>query len=196
MRTLFSENILSPSPTPLPQPNPFELLFHSSSNTSSNASTQSSPRQHEWLTQHLQNQQRIESEISNHGSYTSNGQAAQYVRRKGNPKLLFMGLRKYVYDVIEFNMAPCADEPSEAANRLSRRSSSRSSRLPILSSWSRRHALRQLTCNRSSRLRRRRYHLSYLPQRRSLITMPSLATQEQSSGCWTSRMSICPAYLR
>ncbi|KAK5128922.1 hypothetical protein LTR85_000255 [Meristemomyces frigidus] len=95
MRTLFSENILSPSPTPAPQPNPFELLFPSSlSNASSADSTQSSPRQNEWLTQHLQNQQRAESETSNQANHAANGQRAPYARRKGNPKLLFMGLRR------------------------------------------------------------------------------------------------------
>ncbi|KAK4545259.1 hypothetical protein LTR36_003439 [Oleoguttula mirabilis] len=95
MRTLFSENILSPSPTPAPQSNPFELLFPSSISTASSAdSTQSSPTQNEWLTQHLQNQQRTESETANQANYAANGQQAPNVRRKGNPKMLFMGLRR------------------------------------------------------------------------------------------------------
>ncbi|KAK5704768.1 GTP-binding protein gtr2 [Elasticomyces elasticus] len=92
MRTLFSENILSPAPTPVPQQNPFELLFPSTlSNASSSASVQSSPNQHEWLTQHWQNQQRAENDATNYGS---TGSSAPLTRRKGNPKLLFMGLRK------------------------------------------------------------------------------------------------------
>lgn len=32
----------------------------------------------------------------NHASYAANGQRTTYVRRKGNPKLLFMGQRRYV----------------------------------------------------------------------------------------------------
>ncbi|KAK5134512.1 hypothetical protein LTR08_006429 [Meristemomyces frigidus] len=95
MRTLFSENILSPSPARAPPPNPFELLFPSSvSTTSSACSTQSSPRQNEWLTQHLQNQQRSERDAANPFSHASNAPRAHYSRRKGNPKVLFMGLRR------------------------------------------------------------------------------------------------------
>ena len=96
MRTLFSENILSPSPALVPRPNPFELLLPSSAPaaTSPSASVQSSPRQHEWLTQYSQSQQRVESEEAAQSSYVSNGPRPQYARRKGNPRLLFMGLRK------------------------------------------------------------------------------------------------------
>ncbi|TKA75599.1 hypothetical protein B0A55_06345 [Friedmanniomyces simplex] len=95
MRTLFSENILSPSPTPVPRPNPFELLLPSSVPTASpNASVQSSPRQHEWLTQHSQSQQRAEDDAATQSSYVSDVHRGQYTLRKGNPRLLFMGLRK------------------------------------------------------------------------------------------------------
>ncbi|EMC92187.1 hypothetical protein BAUCODRAFT_27520 [Baudoinia panamericana UAMH 10762] len=91
MRTLFGENILSPSPTPRPQHNPFELLFHSTASAaSSNASTHSSPNQHGWLTQHLQAQQQAERDAADQ----TTRQPAQHVKRKGHPKLLFMGLRK------------------------------------------------------------------------------------------------------
>ncbi|KAK1065270.1 GTP-binding protein gtr2 [Friedmanniomyces endolithicus] len=96
MRTLFSENILSPSPAPVPRPNPFELLLPSSAPaaTSPSASVQSSPRQHEWLTQYSQSQQPVESDETAQSSYESNGPRPQYTLRKGNPRLLFMGLRK------------------------------------------------------------------------------------------------------
>jgi len=95
MHTLFSEHILSPLPTPVPQCNPFELQFPSSlSNASSTASTQSSPTQNEWLTQHLQSQQRAEAEAANQTSYVSNNHRTYQVRRKDHPKLLFMGLRR------------------------------------------------------------------------------------------------------
>ncbi|KAK5161153.1 GTP-binding protein gtr2 [Recurvomyces mirabilis] len=95
MRTLFSENILSPSPTPVPQRNPFELHFataSSLSHTSSSASTQSSPRQHDLLTQYLQQQQQHDE--STRTSYESSSDRGHHVRRKGNPKILFMGLKK------------------------------------------------------------------------------------------------------
>ncbi|KAK1818942.1 GTP-binding protein gtr2 [Friedmanniomyces endolithicus] len=96
MRTLFSENILSPAPAPVPRPNPFELLLPSSAPaaTSPSASVQSSPGQHEWLTQYSQSQQRVESDEAAQSGYVSNGPRVQYARRKGNPRLLFMGLRK------------------------------------------------------------------------------------------------------
>ncbi|TKA30897.1 hypothetical protein B0A54_14505 [Friedmanniomyces endolithicus] len=97
MRTLFSENILSPSPAPVPRPNPFELLLPSSAPaaTSPSASVQSSPRQHEWLTQYLQSQQqRVESEEGVPLNHVLDDLRPQYARRTGNPRLLFMGLRK------------------------------------------------------------------------------------------------------
>ncbi|KAK1086008.1 GTP-binding protein gtr2, partial [Friedmanniomyces endolithicus] len=112
MRTLFSENILSPSPAPVPRPNPFELLLPSSAPaaTSPSASVQSSPRQHEWLTQYSQSQQRIEGDEAAQPSYESNGPRVQYTLRKGNPRLLFMGLRKSgktsVHKVVFQKMSP------------------------------------------------------------------------------------------
>lgn len=97
MRTLFGENILSPSPKPAPpsKTNPFELSFQSSVGASSASSSTSSPRQNDWLTQQIQNQQRLDAEANNHTTYDA---ATRYghARRKGNPKLLFMGMRRWV----------------------------------------------------------------------------------------------------
>jgi Ras-related GTP-binding protein C/D len=96
MRTLFSENILSPTPTPLPidRSNPFELSFASASiPTGSNTSSNESTKQDRWLTQYYREQQRFANEVhiqSNQDATTRNGQ----VRRKGNPKVLFMGMRR------------------------------------------------------------------------------------------------------
>lgn len=95
MRTLFSENILSPSPTPTPEPNPFELLLKSSISNASTTSTQSSPRQRDWLTQYVQTQERRDgNEPIDQTAYASSKQSMQYTRRKGGPKLLFLGLRR------------------------------------------------------------------------------------------------------
>ncbi|KAF2161199.1 hypothetical protein M409DRAFT_69833 [Zasmidium cellare ATCC 36951] len=95
MRTLFGENILSPSPKPAPpsKANPFELSFQSSVGASSLSSSTSSPRQNDWLTQQIQNQQRLSAEANNHSTHDA---ATRYghARRKGNPKLLFMGMRR------------------------------------------------------------------------------------------------------
>ncbi|KAI6866183.1 ras-related GTP-binding protein-like protein C [Hortaea werneckii] len=78
MHTLFSKDILSPAPTPASQTNPFELLFPSSLSTASSAaSTQSSPRQNDWLTQRIQNQQRAEADAVRQGSNASNGDRIQ-----------------------------------------------------------------------------------------------------------------------
>lgn len=97
MRTLFSENILSPSPQPSPQTNPFELHFASSlSKTSTNSSTQSSPKQYEWLTQLVQSQQRADAATTEFPHHEADGHRKPPSRRRGNPKLLFMGPRKSV----------------------------------------------------------------------------------------------------
>ncbi|KAK5110458.1 hypothetical protein LTR62_005809 [Meristemomyces frigidus] len=95
MRTLFSENILSPPPLPIPQRNPFELTFASTpslSYASSNTSVQSSPPQHDLLTQYTQQQQQQQEATSSTSG--SDGGRLYPVRRKGNPKILFMGLKK------------------------------------------------------------------------------------------------------
>lgn len=99
MRTLFSENILSPPPKPAPpnKPNPFELSFQSNTTSippSSTTSSYSSPRQNDWLTEYYQSQQRA----ADSSNQTSNDASARYghARRKGNPKLLFMGMRRQV----------------------------------------------------------------------------------------------------
>ncbi|KAI5357690.1 Putative gtr1/RagA G protein [Septoria linicola] len=104
MRTLFSENILSPTPTPAPEQNkknPFELSFHSSNPSVQNSSTtssHSSPKENDWLTSYYREQQRFANEVhiqSNHSYATSDAATRhQHVRRKGNPKVLFMGMRR------------------------------------------------------------------------------------------------------
>jgi len=90
MHTLYHPNILSPSPHPQPQHNPFELLFPSSANTNSttSASTQSSPEQYSLLTRRLQ------EERSPTGKARNADSGKPYVRRKGHPKLLLMGQRR------------------------------------------------------------------------------------------------------
>jgi hypothetical protein len=125
MRTLFGENILSPPPIPTPQRNPFELSFHSSaSNASSTGSTQSSPAQHSWLTARYQEQKRTENDAASVASTAANGHRMTYSRRKGNPKLLFMGLKRCVTQKCQ---APNANIQAEAANHPSKKSSSRNS---------------------------------------------------------------------
>lgn len=90
MHTLYHPNIRSPSPLPQPQQNPFELLFPSSANTNStaSASTQSSPEQYGLLTRRLQEERSITHDVRN-------SESKSYVSRKGHPKLLLMGQRRY-----------------------------------------------------------------------------------------------------
>lgn len=109
MRTLFSENILSPTPTPGPEQktNPFELIFNSGSHSSgpsaqnsSTASSHSSPKENDWLTAYYREQQRFANEVhiqsSNHTLPAQDASSRHsHTRRKGNPKVLFMGMRRY-----------------------------------------------------------------------------------------------------
>ncbi|GIZ46673.1 hypothetical protein CKM354_000979100 [Cercospora kikuchii] len=104
MRTLFSENILSPTPTPAPEQNkknPFELSFASSgpsAHNSSTASSHNSPKENDWLTSYYREQQRFANEVhiqSNQSHATQNASTRPgHARRKGNPKVLFMGMRR------------------------------------------------------------------------------------------------------
>lgn len=91
MHTLYHPNIRSPSPLPQPQNNPFELLFRSSANTNSttSASTQSSPEQYGLLTRRLQEERSATEDVRRVDS------SKTHLRRKGNPKLLLMGQRRY-----------------------------------------------------------------------------------------------------
>jgi hypothetical protein len=91
MHTLFSSNILSPSPVPKTQRDPFELNFHASLSTDSTASAssspaQSSPTEYSLLTRRLQDERQAAQEFRNIEPVT--------VRRKGHPKLLLMGQRR------------------------------------------------------------------------------------------------------
>lgn len=106
MRTLFSHNILSPQPTPAPsnKPNPFELSFHQSSyatsstasTAASNVSSQStSPKQNDYLTQRDAIQQDYADDVYPRQSLDAVTRYG-HTRRKGNPKVLFMGMRRLV----------------------------------------------------------------------------------------------------
>ncbi|SMR62819.1 unnamed protein product [Zymoseptoria tritici ST99CH_3D1] len=100
MHTLFSENILSPPPTPAPinRSNPFELSYPPTSfppATPIASSAGSSSSQNDLLTENYQNsQQSISGETAfsfgNDASITRHAPT----RRKGNPKLIFMGTRR------------------------------------------------------------------------------------------------------
>jgi hypothetical protein len=98
MHTLFSENILSPPPTPAPvrANNPFEWTFQSSNlvppSTPLASSFGSSSSQNDLLTQFYQNSQ---PSISGETAYDVSATRHAQSRRKGNPKLVFMGTRRY-----------------------------------------------------------------------------------------------------
>lgn len=97
LRTLFGETIRSTAlPSEEPQKDPNTLTFHSSAftskTTSSTTSNQSSYSPDGWLTSHLQNL------AGPHGpTYYTHGEPAMPTpRRRGNPKVLFMGMRRCV----------------------------------------------------------------------------------------------------
>jgi hypothetical protein len=95
LRTLFGETIRSTAlPSEEPQKDPNTLTFHSSAftskATSSTTSNQSSYTADGWLTSHLQN-----LTGPNGPTYYTHGEPAMPTpRRRGNPKVLFMGLRR------------------------------------------------------------------------------------------------------
>ena len=90
MQKLFADNIRSPGPaTAVATANAEEFPFYSHLTQSTSASTSGSPRNAGWLTQQLQAQRSENSELS----YT-HGEPPPPSRRKGNPKLLFMGMRR------------------------------------------------------------------------------------------------------
>jgi hypothetical protein len=105
MRTLFGASIYSPSSAPeaVHQTNPLQLRFTSSrAATTSSSHTSSTPSSHGediWLTDSHQGQRRIAVQSSasvNHEAESRtwrNGDASQ----KGVPKVLLMGLGRYVY---------------------------------------------------------------------------------------------------
>ena len=93
MHTLFGTNILSPPPAPTSQENTFELKFHASSGTDSTASASScsahsSPTEYSLLTRRLQDERQALEDSRNVEPVA--------VRRKGHPKLLLMGQRRWV----------------------------------------------------------------------------------------------------
>lgn len=95
MNQLFADGIRSPGPQQQPLANPFELSFASATThgpvTASTApsSHKSSPQSDDWLTQH--SQQRNDSSAH---FYTHGERQALPLRRRSNPKLLFMGMRR------------------------------------------------------------------------------------------------------
>lgn len=92
MRTLFGKDILSPPPLPVPQRNEFDLSFRTALSNPSNASEQSSPSKSDWLTQLSQSQSQPEGQTT----FTHGEQHVPPAKRKGSPKLLFMGMRRQV----------------------------------------------------------------------------------------------------
>ena len=114
MHTLYHPNILSPTPRAEPQQNPFELLFPSTANTNStaSASSQSSYETNGLLTRRLQVDRSVVDDD------TRNVEVKPYTRRKGHPKLLLMGQRRY------YSLSRCAigraDRDSDLANLRSR----------------------------------------------------------------------------
>lgn len=141
MRTLFSENILSPTPTPGPEQktNPFELIFNSGSHSSgpsaqnsSTASSHSSPKENDWLTAYYREQQRFANEVhiqSSNQTITAQDASSRHshTRRKGNPKVLFMGMRRYGSALCFSHHLKILTPNAEVASPPSRRSYSRSS---------------------------------------------------------------------
>lgn len=140
MRTLFSENILSPTPTPAPEQNkknPFELSFASSgpsAHNSSTASSHNSPKENDWLTSYYREQQRFANEVhiqSNQSHASQNASTRSgHARRKGNPKVLFMGMRRSAKIHLMTNFTAHLTSLPEAANPPSKKSSSRNSPQP------------------------------------------------------------------
>jgi hypothetical protein len=93
MHTLFGTNILSPPPAPIAEENQFELKFNASANTDSTASASScsahsSPTEYSLLTRRLQDERQAVEDSRDAEPVT--------VRRKGHPKLLLMGQRRWV----------------------------------------------------------------------------------------------------
>lgn len=149
MNQLFADNIRSPAPQPEPLRNPFELSFASPSNThgpalsSTISSQKASPESDDWLTQ--RSQQRADSSAH---YYTHGERTVLPLRRRANPKLLFMGMRRYVLVVRSSNS--CATELTtsvDAASLRFRRLSSRSSRPQIPSTSRLPTSLRQRRCS-------------------------------------------------
>jgi hypothetical protein len=92
LNTLFGENIASPPPAESrSDPDPFALAFRSGVATTSDTSNQSSLLRNDWLTQRIQSQAQLEGATSfSHGE-----PHVSPLKRKGNPRVLCMGLRRY-----------------------------------------------------------------------------------------------------
>ncbi|KAK5163460.1 GTP-binding protein gtr2 [Saxophila tyrrhenica] len=124
MHTLFGENILSPPPQEEEQAstNPFDLAFNSNPPATSDASGGSSLQQNDWLTQHVQNL----SVVDGATSYSHGEQSGPPPRRKGNPRLLFMGLRRCgkssVQKVVFEKLPPAETLYLEATTKIERAS--------------------------------------------------------------------------
>ena len=91
MRTLFGKDILSPPPIAAPQQNEFDLSFRTALSNPSDASVQSSPGKSDWLTELSQSQSQPEGQTT----FTHGEQHVPPAKRKGSPKLLFMGMRRW-----------------------------------------------------------------------------------------------------
>lgn len=96
MRTLFADTIRSAPPKDQPQVDPNTLTFvssiQSSKATSPFSSNDSSYKTDGWLTNYIQNQSGSDGPTS----YTHGEPTTPTPRRRGNPKVLFMGMRRCV----------------------------------------------------------------------------------------------------
>ena len=107
MRTLFADTIRSPPLKDEPQADPNTLTFASSIQSSTAASpfssNDSSYKTDGWLTKYVQNQ----AGPNGPTSYTHGEPTTLPARRRGNPKVLFMGMRRWIasYDPTQSGVA-------------------------------------------------------------------------------------------
>lgn len=115
MGTLFSDKILTPPPDPAPEPAPLQL------NLQRTASIQNLPNRNNELTEHSQNQ----PEPNDHTFYTHGEPSVPPSKRRGNPRLLFMGMRRFVASAKPLFWKLMSELP-DVASRPFRRSCSKS----------------------------------------------------------------------
>lgn len=122
LHTLFGENIRSPAPQQGGEeeeehPNPFDLAFNSQPTTNSDTSNKSSLQQNDRLTLQLQDSSRLERATSfSHGEPN-----VPPARRKGNPRVLFMGMRRYCGCVLVTCISLLMSSVIDVANHLYKR---------------------------------------------------------------------------
>lgn len=98
LNTLFGENIRSPAPQAEDEEdkiNPFDLAFRANPASNSDTSGKSSLQQNDRLTLQLQDSLRLDRSIS----FSHGDPHVTPSKRKGNPRVLFMGMRRYGHDL-------------------------------------------------------------------------------------------------